>query len=190
MINLEAIEHDCNPSVAALRLYSHRRNDHSHRAGIHHSHRRNTQCHQICHRCKFPKEMSGALCGQVVCSSEGATAAHIYFLDGLHMTSHAPMARTTPDPHKAPLATEAAPTTRRQTRQAGLSSQQAQGCFPVAEGLSVVVHRHYQIPLSCGPSVRPPLVPSAGRVPSARVHRAGTASPERHNRAPRDFRGG
>jgi len=48
----------------------------------------------------------------------------------------------------------------------------------------------YQIPLSCGPSVRPPLVPSAGRVPSARVHRAGTASPERHNRAPRDFRGG
>ncbi len=43
MINLEGIEHDCNPSVAALRLYSHRRNDHSHRAGIDHSHRRNTQ---------------------------------------------------------------------------------------------------------------------------------------------------
>src|ERR1700738_4913385 len=40
------------------------------------------------------------------------------------------------------------------------------------------------------PSIRLRLVRSGGRVPSARVHRAGTASPERHNRAPRDFRGG
>src|SRR6266550_8327087 len=43
LINLEGVEHDCNPSVAALRLYSHGRNDHSHRAGIDHPHRRNTQ---------------------------------------------------------------------------------------------------------------------------------------------------
>ena len=43
MINLEGVGHDCNPSVAALRLYSHGRNDHSHRAGIDHPHRRNTQ---------------------------------------------------------------------------------------------------------------------------------------------------
>src|ERR1700730_14627181 len=42
LINLEGVGHDCNPSVAALRLYSHGRNDHSHRAGINHSHRRNT----------------------------------------------------------------------------------------------------------------------------------------------------
>jgi hypothetical protein len=31
LINLEEVGHDCNPSVAALRLYSHGRNDHSHR---------------------------------------------------------------------------------------------------------------------------------------------------------------
>jgi hypothetical protein len=43
LINLEGVGHDCNPSVAALRLYSHGRNDHSHRAGIDHPHRRNTQ---------------------------------------------------------------------------------------------------------------------------------------------------
>jgi hypothetical protein len=42
LINLEGVGHDCNPSVAALRLYSHDRNDHSHRAGIDHPHRRNT----------------------------------------------------------------------------------------------------------------------------------------------------
>ncbi|HEX8801532.1 MAG TPA: transposase, partial [Terriglobales bacterium] len=35
--------HDCNPSVAALRLYSHRRNGYSHRAGKYQSHHRNTQ---------------------------------------------------------------------------------------------------------------------------------------------------
>jgi hypothetical protein len=43
LINLEGVGHDCNPSAAALRLYSHGRNDHSHRAGIDHPHRRNTQ---------------------------------------------------------------------------------------------------------------------------------------------------
>jgi len=42
LINLEGVGHDCNPSVAALRLYSHGRNDHSHPAGIDHPHRRNT----------------------------------------------------------------------------------------------------------------------------------------------------
>jgi len=42
LINLDGIGHDCNPRVAALRLYSHARNEHSHRAGIDHSHRRNT----------------------------------------------------------------------------------------------------------------------------------------------------
>src|ERR1700722_13904921 len=42
LINLEGVGHDCNPSVAALRLYPHGRNDHSHRAGIDHPHRRNT----------------------------------------------------------------------------------------------------------------------------------------------------
>src|ERR1700758_2708020 len=43
LINGKGLRHDCNPSVASLRLYSHPRNGYSHRAGIHHSHRRNTQ---------------------------------------------------------------------------------------------------------------------------------------------------
>jgi hypothetical protein len=42
LINVEGLRHDCNSSVAALRLYSHHRNAYSHRAGIHHSHHRNT----------------------------------------------------------------------------------------------------------------------------------------------------
>ena len=43
LIDVKGPRYDCNPSVAALRLYSHGRNDHSHRAGIDHSHRRNSQ---------------------------------------------------------------------------------------------------------------------------------------------------
>ena len=39
----EGLRHDCNPSEALLRLYSHPRNGYSHRAGTYHSHRRNTQ---------------------------------------------------------------------------------------------------------------------------------------------------
>src|ERR1700686_5227581 len=124
--------------------------------------------------------MSGALRGPGRLFLSGRyRCPYLLFGRLLRMTSNPPFARTTPDPQKPPLATEAAPTPRGQPGQAGTSSQQAQGCVPVADGLSVVVHRHYQIPLNCGPSVRPPLVPSVGRVPSARVHRAGTASPER-----------
>jgi hypothetical protein len=42
LITVEGLRHDCNSSVASLRLYSHRRNVHSHRAGIVHSHRWNS----------------------------------------------------------------------------------------------------------------------------------------------------
>jgi len=54
LINLEGVGHDCNPSVAALRLYSHGRNDHSHRAGIDHPHRRNTHDETVLFFIQFP----------------------------------------------------------------------------------------------------------------------------------------
>jgi hypothetical protein len=43
LISVDGFRHDSHSSVAALRLYSHPRNAYSRRAGIHHSHRRNTQ---------------------------------------------------------------------------------------------------------------------------------------------------
>jgi hypothetical protein len=43
LIDVQGLRHDCNPSVAALRLYSHPRNAYPNRAGIHHSHHRNRQ---------------------------------------------------------------------------------------------------------------------------------------------------
>src|SRR6516165_5762655 len=42
LINGKGLRHDCNPSEALLRLYSHPRNGYSHRAGTYHSLRRNT----------------------------------------------------------------------------------------------------------------------------------------------------
>ena len=49
LINGNGLRHDCNPSVASLRLYSHPRNGYPHCAGTHHSLRRNTHLVAIHH---------------------------------------------------------------------------------------------------------------------------------------------